>query len=125
TLFAIIIAAGVIYNAARISLSERSRDLASLRVLGFTRGEIARMLLGELAVLTLAAVPLGLALGYGESAWLVSVFSTETLSFPVVIYPRTYGLALAVTLAASVSCSIYVRRRLNELDLVAVLKSRE
>jgi putative ABC transport system permease protein len=123
--FAMVIAGGVIYNAARISLSERSRDLASLRVLGFTRREISGILLGELSVLTLAAIPLGCGLGFGLAVWIVRVFSTETLSFPVVIYPRTFGIALAVVLAAAAASSLYVRRRLDELDLVGVLKSRE
>lgn len=123
--FATIIAVGVVYNAARISLSEHSRELASLRVLGFTRREVSAILLGELAVLTLAAVPLGLALGFVQAGWIISVFSTETLTLPAVVYPRTYGVAMVVTLSAAAACALYVRRRLDHLDLVSVLKSRE
>jgi putative ABC transport system permease protein len=125
TFFGIIIATGVIYNSARISLSERSRELASLRVLGFTRGEISAILLGELALVTFVAIPVGLAMGYGMVAWMITKFSTETLSFPTVIYPSTFGAAAAVTAVAAIGSALYVRRRLDHLDLVAVLKARE
>ncbi|MEM9594827.1 MAG: FtsX-like permease family protein, partial [Acidobacteriota bacterium] len=124
-LFASIITVGVVYNAARIALSERSRELASLRVLGFTRAEISFILLGELAVLTLAAVPLGLALGYGFAAFMVSAFDTELYRFPLVVSGRTFSVsALIVVLAATLS-GLLVRRRLDHLDLVEVLKTRE
>ena len=59
TVLAAIIAFGVVYSGARISLSERSRELASLRVLGFTRGEVFRILLFELGFLVVIAQPLG------------------------------------------------------------------
>lgn len=124
-IFAIIIAAGVVYNTARISLSERSRELATLRVMGFTRGEISSILLGELAVLTLVAVPLGLGLGY-LFAWLVTwAVETDLFRFPLVIYPRTYGIAASVVLGASIISGLIVRRKLDHLDLVSVLKSKE
>ena len=124
-MFASVIAFGVVYNAARISLSERSRDLASLRVLGFTRGEISSILLGELALLTVIAIPIGLVLGYLFAAWLVAVFDTELYRFPLVIRTRTYAYAgTAVAVAAALS-GLAVRRHLDRLDLVAVLKTRE
>ena len=88
-LFATIIAVGVVYNAARLSLSERSRDLASLRVIGFTRGEIAAVLLGELAVLTTAGIAAGCAIGYGLAAGVVAAFQTEMYRFPIVVSSRT------------------------------------
>ncbi len=124
-LFAAIIAFGVVYNAARVSLSERSRELASLRVLGFTRVEISAILLGELAVLTIVAIPLGLAIGYGLGWTMVSVFQTEQYRFPMVVSARTYVSAAAVTIAAALVSGLVVRRRLDRLDLVAVLKTRE
>jgi putative ABC transport system permease protein len=124
-LFAGVIAFGVVYNAARISLSERSRDLASLRVLGFTRGEISSILLGELAVVTAAAIPAGLVLGYVFAAGLVLAFDTELYRFPLVVSLRTYMFAaIAVAIATAIS-GFAVRRRLDTLDLVAVLKTRE
>jgi putative ABC transport system permease protein len=124
-LFAAIIAFGVVYNAARISLSERARELATLRVVGFWRSEISYILLGELALVTLAAVPLGLVLGYLLSAATVHAYDTEVYRLPLVIFPRTYALsAITVLVAAGVS-ALVVHRKLDRLDLVAVLKSRE
>jgi putative ABC transport system permease protein len=123
--FACVIAIGVVYNSARISLSERSRELATLRVIGFTRGEISGILLGELAIITLLAVPLGLGIGYKLAGGLVALLDLELFRFPLVIERSTYALAAAVVIAASVVSGLLVRRRLDELDLVAVLKSRE
>ena len=124
-LFSGVIAFGVVYNAARISLSERSRELASLRVLGFTRAEISQILLGELAVILLAAVPVGLALGYGLAALVVLAFDTELYRFPLVVSPRTFAFAAVTTIAAAAISGFAVRRQLDRLDLVAVLKTRE
>jgi putative ABC transport system permease protein len=124
-LFSSVIAFGVVYNAARISLSERGRELASLRVLGFTRAEASKILLGELAMLLGFAVPAGLLLGYVLSALLVEAFSTELFQFPLVVCARTFGFAALTTLAAALVSGLLVRRRIDRLDLVAVLKTRE
>jgi putative ABC transport system permease protein len=124
-LFAVVIAFGVVYNSARISLAERSRDLATLRVIGFTRAEISAILLGELAVVTLAAIPLGLAVGYLFAAWAVLGLDTEVYRVPLIIERATYGLAAAVVLAGAVISGLLVRERLDHLDLIAVLKTRE
>lgn len=124
-IFAGIIAFGVVYNGARISLAERSRELASLRVLGFTRAEISMILLGELAVVTLTALPLGVALGYGLCAWVTHAFSSEVFRIPLVYSPRMAAWASLTTIAASAASALVVRRRLDRLDLVAVLKVRE
>jgi putative ABC transport system permease protein len=124
-LFAGIIAFGVVYNAARISLSERGRELASLRVMGFTRGEISFILLGELALVTLISLPIGMALGYWLAALVVTAYDTEVYRFPLVVSPRTYAwAALTVGTAALISGAV-VKRKLNNLDLVEVLKTRE
>ena len=123
--FAGIIAFGVVYNAARVSLSERSRELASLRVLGLTRGEISFILLGELAAVTLIAVPLGLALGYGLAALTVAAYDTEVYRFPLVVSARTYGFSALTVLTAALISGLVVRRRLDHLDLVEVLKTKE
>jgi putative ABC transport system permease protein len=123
--FACVIAIGVVYNSARISLSERSRELATLRVIGFTRGEISSILLGELAIITLLAVPLGMWIGYKIAGGLVALLDLELFRFPLVIERSTYALAAGVVIAASLISGLLVRRRLDELDLVAVLKSRE
>jgi len=124
-LFASVIAFGVIYNNARISLSERGRDLASLRVLGFTRGEISFILLGELAVLTLVAIPLGMILGTLLSHLVIQAFENELYRIPLIISPRTYALSALTVIVASIVSALAVRRRLNRLDLIAVLKTRE
>ena len=124
-MFACVIAIGVVYNSARISLSERSRELATLRVVGFTRGEISAILLGELAVVTLAALPVGLVLGRFFAWWMVQALDQEVFRFPFVISQQTNAFAAAVVLVASAASGLIVRRRLDELDLVAVLKSRE
>lgn len=125
-LFAAVIAVGVVYNAARVALSERARELATLRVIGFTRAEISLILLGELALLTLAAIPLGLVLGYGLAALVIGLaYDTELFRIPLVIGRSTYGFAAAVTAAAAVGSGLAVRRLLDRLDLIAVLKSKE
>ena len=124
-LFGTIIAFGVVYNTARITLSERSREMATLRVLGFTRGEISRMLLGEIATLTLLAIPVGLAAGYVLARFTVQALQTETQQFPMIITSATYAFAVTVTLVGTAASALIVRRRLDHLDLVAVLKSRE
>ncbi len=124
-IFACIIAAGVVYNSARISLAERSRELATLRVVGFTRREISSILLGELAIVTLLAIPLGLYLGKSFAHWMVAAFDQELFRFPMVISRRTYAWASLVVMAASAISGLIVRRNLDHLDLVAVLKSRE
>lgn len=124
-IFAAVIACGVVYNSARISLSERERDLASLRVLGFTRTEISLILLGELAVVTLLAVPLGLVLGYGFCRGIIEAMATELLRIPMVVEPTSYASAAVAVVLVSAISGLLVRRRLDRLDLVAVLKSRD
>ncbi|HET9701947.1 MAG TPA: ABC transporter permease [Burkholderiales bacterium] len=125
TVFAVAIAVGVVYNSARISLAERAWELASLRVLGFTRHEVSGLLLGELAVMLGLAIPLGLWLGYLLSFLLVALMQTETQHIPLVIYPRTYAYAALAIVAAGVLSALIVRARVDRLDLVAVLKTRE
>jgi len=125
TLLAGSIAFGVVYNAARITLSETSRELASLRVLGFTRGEVAYILIGELAVLTALAVPVGFAIGYGFCALVARAFASELFRVPLVIEPSTYGFSAVVVLVATVISALLMARKLYHLDLVAVLKTRE
>ncbi len=123
--FACIIAFGVVYNGARIALSERGNELASLRVLGFTRREVSTILLGEQAVLTLAAIPMGFSFGILLS-WLLSLqLDTEFYRMPLVFTSSTFSLSLVVVLVAAAVSGAVVARRLNELDLIAVLKTRE
>ncbi len=123
--FAAIIALGVLYNAARISLSERARELASMRVLGFTKGEVAYILLGEMAIVTLVALPLGCLLSYGLAwAWTVSL-DTDLYRVPLVVSPRTYGWAVATVLTSAALSGLAVARRLGRLDMVKALKTRE
>ena len=123
--FAAVIAAAMVYNAARIALSERGRELASLRVLGFTRREVSVLLLGEQAILTAAAIPLGFVIGYRLCAALASAYQWEFFRLPLVVSTRTYGFAVAVLVASALGSALAVRRRIDRLDLVAVLKTRE
>ncbi|MEW6613096.1 MAG: FtsX-like permease family protein [Pseudomonadota bacterium] len=125
TVFAGAMTIGVVYNSARISLAERAWELASLRVLGFTRREVSGLLLGELAVELALAIPLGLWLGYLLSVTIVALTHTETFSIPVIITPKTYAYAALVTVVAGIVSALIVRRRVDQLDLVAVLKTRE
>jgi putative ABC transport system permease protein len=122
-LFAGIISFGVVYNAARVSLSERSRELASLRVLGFTRAEISLILLSELAFLTLAALPLGGLLGYGLSLAVVQLVDSEVYRFPLIVTPQAVAWAFLTIITAATFSGLVVRRQLDRLDLVAVLKT--
>jgi putative ABC transport system permease protein len=124
-LFAGVIAFGVVYNAARVSLSERSRELASLRVLGFTRAEISLILMEELALLTLVALPVGAVLGYWLSALIFSSVQSEVYRFPMYISRQAVALACLGVSAAALVSALLVRRRLDRLDLIAVLKVRE
>lgn len=125
-LFASVIACGVVYNTVRIAVAERSRDLATLRVIGFTRGEVSAILLGELAVLVAAAVPCGLVLGRGLAELVTrSSYDTELFRIPLVIGRGTYAFAALVVLAAAATAGWLARRELDRLDLVAVLKSND
>ncbi len=125
TVFAVIISFGVIYNSARIALTERGRELASLRVLGFTRAEISYILLGELALLTLVAIPIGLAIGFGLCGMIAAELQSELYRVPVIIESSTYAFAASVVLISSLLSGMLVRRQLDKLDLIGVLKTKE
>jgi putative ABC transport system permease protein len=124
-MFAVVIACGVVYNSARIALAERARELASLRVLGFTRAEISTILLGELAVLTLAAIPLGMLIGRLLAEFVIASVDTELFRLPLIINASTYGTAVLVVVIAALVSGLIVRRKLDHLDLVSVLKTRD
>lgn len=123
--FSCALAFGVTYNAARIALSERGRELATLRVLGFTRAEISYLLLGEIALLTLLALPLGCLVGRLLARLIVAGFETELYRVPFVINAATYGWAIVVGVLATAVSAFLVRQRIDRLDLIAVLKTRE
>jgi putative ABC transport system permease protein len=123
--FAGVIAFGVVYNAARVSLSERSRELASLRVLGFTRAEVARILVGELALVTLASLPVGTLVGYGLGLAIMTIFTNEVYRLPFTVTAQTVAWSWLTVIGSAAVSALAVRRRLERLDLVAVLKSRE
>jgi putative ABC transport system permease protein len=125
TLLASTIAIGVVYNTVRISLSERGRELASLRVLGYTRSEVSYILLGELTVLVFVAIPVGLVMGRGLAGVMASSAQTELFRVPLVVDPSTYALAALVVTVATVLSALTVGRKINHLDLVEVLKARE
>jgi putative ABC transport system permease protein len=123
--FAATISIGVVYNNARVALSVRARDLASLRVLGFTRGEISSVLLGEMALQVLLSLPLGLWFGKVLVLALASMVDPEQWRMPVILTPRSYALAALVAIVSSAFSALLVRRRLDHLDLIGVLKTRE
>lgn len=123
--FACVIAVGIVYNGARIALSERANELASLRVLGFTQAEVGLMLLGEQAALTVFAIPIGYTLGLGICTLVSLWFDTELYRIPLVVNPRTYAFALLVVSVASFLSGLAVHWRIRHLDLIAVLKTRE
>ncbi len=121
--FAAIVAFGIIYNSARISLSERARELATLRVLGFTRGEVGAVLVGELVLLTLAALPIGLLVGSQLARTIVATVSTETVRLPLVLTPANYAFAIAVVATASTLSALLAARKIAGLDLASALKA--
>jgi putative ABC transport system permease protein len=124
-MFACTLGFGVVYNSTRIALSERGRELATLRVIGFSRAEISYILLGEVALLILIGLPLGCLAGQGLAWLMTTAFETELYRVPLVIELSTYGTAVLVALLATAASAALVRRRLDRLDLVAVLKTRE
>jgi len=123
--FSIVVAFGVVYNSARIALSERSRDLATLRVIGFTHREVAAVLIGELALLTLLALPVGLVIGSLLAKGIVGTASTESVRLPLVLTARTYATAVLIVVASASFSFAVVSRRLHRLDLLGVLKARD
>ena len=123
--FAAIMAGGVAFSAARVTFAEQARDLATLRVLGFTRTEVSYVLVGELFLLALMAVPFGGLTGTVLARWLMALFETDMYDFPDVFNPAGYGYASAFTLICVILAALFVRRTIDRLDLVAVLKARE
>lgn len=122
---AVLITVGVTYNAVRIQLSERARELASLRILGFGRGEVSYILIGEMMLIALIAQPLGWGIGAGIAYLMTESFSSDLYAVPLVLKPATFSLASFVVLAAALASVLIVRRRLDRLDLVSVMKTRE
>lgn len=125
TAFAVIIAVGVVYNSARIGLQERAWELASLRILGFTRAEVSRILLGEFALEIAIGIPLGLMISQGIVGLIAHFHSNESFQIPAVIGSRTYTAGAVVVIAAATASALIVRRRIDRLDLVGVLKTRD
>jgi putative ABC transport system permease protein len=122
---ALIVSFGVVYNNARISLAERARELATLRVIGFSRREVGGVLLTELSLLGAVALPIGLALGTGFATAIVTAVNTETVRVPVVLTPANYAFAALAVFLASVASALVVLRRLDRINLVSALKAPE
>jgi putative ABC transport system permease protein len=123
--FAVVVAFGIVYNSARISLSERQRELATLRVVGFTRGEVASVLISELVILTSLALPIGLLIGSGFATVILQTINTEFVRLPVILTTANFSLAVLVITGASFLSALFATRRLDRLDLVGALKARE
>ncbi len=123
--FATVVAFGVVYNNARISLAERSRELATLRVIGFSQREVGAVILGELAMLALVAVPIGLVLGTGFATVILKMVNTETVRLPLILTPHNYAFAASIVAIASTISAIIVLRRLSQLNLVSALRAPE
>lgn len=124
-LSAIAITFSVVYNSARIALSERGRELASLRIMGFTKAEVAFILLGEQAILILLAIPIGYVIGYGLAALISASYNSELYRLPLIIHKATYAFTFVVVMIAAFGSGLIIRRQINHLDLIAVLKTRE
>jgi putative ABC transport system permease protein len=122
---AVLITVGVAYNGARIQLSERARELASLRILGFSRGEVSFILVGETMILALLAQPVGWLMGAGIAKALAAGSTSDLYEIPLILKPAGFAFASLVVLAAALISSLVVRRRLDRLDLVQVMKTRE
>jgi putative ABC transport system permease protein len=125
TLLGVLITVGVAYNAARIQLSERARELASLRILGFTRGEVGYILVGEILLLALIAQPVGWWIGWGVARLMAESFTSDLYAIPLVMKPATFTQASLVVLAAAAASVLLVRRKLDQMNLVSVMKTRE
>ena len=125
TIVGLMTAIGVVYNAARIQLSERRHELATLRVLGFSRGEVGFVLIGEMMLLTMIAIPVGWFLGNILASSMVTAMSNDLMQMPFIITKRTYALAGLAVFIASFAAVLLVRRRLDRVDLVMALKARE
>ena len=123
--FSVIVSFGVVYNSARIALSERGRELATLRVVGFTHREVARVLISELVILTAVAVPVGLLIGTGLAKGIVTAASTETVRLPFILTGRAFATAVLIVLTSSAVSFAIVSRGLRHLDLLGVLKARD
>lgn len=123
--FATAVAFGIVYNSARISLSERARELATLRVMGFTQGEVGSVLVGELVILTVVAVPIGLLAGSGMASVILRSINTETVRLPLILTPSNYAFATLVVVIATAASAAFACRKLNRLDLVGALKSND
>jgi putative ABC transport system permease protein len=123
--FAVVIAIGVVYNTARISLSERSRDLATMRVMGFTNREVSTVLLGEIFIFTAFAIPIGCLFGYGLAAMMSAGLDTDNYRIPLVVSRETYFLSSLVVIVATVMSAALVQRQVRRLDLIGVLKTRD
>lgn len=122
---AVLITVGVTYNSSRIQLSERARDLASLRILGFSKSEVSYILIGETALLAVLAQPLGWFLGMGLAAAMVQGFESDLYSIPLVLNRDTFAWASCVVLISAALSALLVRRRLDNLNLIEVMKTRE
>lgn len=124
-LFAAVMAGGVAFSAARVTLAEQERDLATLRVLGFSRGEASYVLVGELMALALLAAPAGCVIGTVLAMWLMQLFQTDMYAFPFVFNPAGYAFAIAFTLACVLAAALVVRTGVDKLDMIGVLKARD
>jgi len=122
---AVLITVGVTYNAARIQLSERARELASLRILGFGRGDVSYILMGEMMLIALIAQPFGWLIGMWIARLMTNAFTSDLYAIPLVLKPATFSVASLVVLTAAFVSVMIVRRRLDRLDLVSVMKTRE
>ncbi len=124
-MFACFISFGIIYNTARITISERSRELASLRVLGLTRAEVAYILFGELTLITLFSLPIGILLGYGMSVGMVQSMNSELYRLPVYLKNSTYGYSVLIILLSAMISFYVVWRQVDSIDLVSAQKGVE
>ena len=125
TMFACSLAFGLVYNSTRIALSERGRELATLRVLGFSNTEISYILLGEIALFVIVSLPLGCLAGYSLAWLIITLIDNELYRIPVIIFPKTFGISMSIILVAAIASAAIVQSRISRLNLLSVLKTRE
>lgn len=124
-IFAAAISVGVVYNTAMILLSERTFELGSLRILGFTNAAVFEMIAAELATIVAASLIPGCVFGYALAWMLMNTVDTEQFSLRLMITNRTYVTAMLTAIGTALLSFFILFFRIRKMDLVSVLKVRE
>lgn len=123
--FSFVLGFAIVYNVNLISLSERERELATLMVLGMTEREVGRILLAEQTMLGLAAMFLGVPLGYSMLYGIANASATELFSMPLIVLPESFLVAAAGTVIFILAAQWKVQGKVSNLSMLDVLKQQE